>query len=179
MTSKRELAGIKLTLLNLSDAEQLLAFEIENQTWFEQFIPPREQDFYSLEGVTQHIQEFLLEFKCHRLLPLLIKDNSGQIIGRLNFTNVDLKKGTAHVGYRVGQHSVSKGVATTALNKGITELSSKGIKRLFAYADENNMASRKVLTTNGFVKVRIVENYAQLHSKPINCIEFTCLINKR
>tara|TARA_Y100001956_G_C4089635_1_gene172340 strand:- start:66 stop:593 length:528 start_codon:yes stop_codon:yes gene_type:complete len=174
-----ELTEIKLTLIKVSDANQLLDFEINNREWFEQFIPPRAEDFYSLEGVTQHIQEFLLEYKCNRLLPLLIRSAESQIIGRLNFTNVDLKKGTAHVGYRVGYDATSKGVATSALAIAIKELASKGIKRLFAYADVNNLASRKVLMSNGFVKVRIVDNYAELQGQPIDCIEFTCLINER
>lgn len=179
MSSSKPLADIKLSLIKVSDAKALLDFELSNRDWFEQFIPPREQEFYSLEGVTLHIQEFLLEYKCHQLVPLLIKDSEHQIIGRLNFTNVSLKKGTAHVGYRVGRDAISKGVATSALAIAIEELASKGIKRLFAYADVNNVASRKVLAANNFTKVRIIEHFAELHGKPIHCIEFTCLINKR
>ncbi|MDN3685807.1 GNAT family N-acetyltransferase [Vibrio sinaloensis] len=87
----------------------------------------------------------MLEYKCHQLLPLLICNANGDIIGRLNFTNVDLtKKRTAHVGYRVGKAYLSRGVAKTALGKGLIAMAEKGNQtRFFAYVDENNPASQK------------------------------------
>lgn len=179
MLSKTELTEVRLELLCTDDTEQLLEFELKNKAWFDKFIPPREQIFYSREGVLEHIQQFLLDYKCNQLLPLLIKNESREIIGRLNFTNVDLNKGTAHVGYRIAHQYTSRGVAKLALKKAITELSKKGIKRLFAYVEVSNIASQKVLSFNGFKKVRIIEEFAQLHGEEIHCIEFTCLINKR
>lgn len=176
MIEQKDFADIKLELLSLSHAEQLLDFELKNKGWFEQFIPPREQDFYCPEGVQTHIEHFLLEYKCHQLLPLIIRTSIGSIAGRLNFTNVDLKKGTAHVGYRVGKAFTSQGVAKTALARGMSVLKKRGIKRLFAYAEVNNMASQKVLTSNGFTKVRVVEDYAKLNGQSIDCIEYTCVL---
>ncbi|MFM2586759.1 GNAT family N-acetyltransferase [Vibrio sp. TBV020] len=177
MFSKKDFADIKLELLSLSEAEQLLQFELENKLWFEQFIPPRDNSFYSIEGVRAHIQEFLLEHKCEQLLPLVIKTATGSIAGRINFTNVNRTKGTAHVGYRVGKAFTSKGLAKTALSCGLSVLQGKGIHRVFAYAEVSNIASQKVLTSNGFTKVRIVENYAKLNGSSIDCIEFTCMLN--
>lgn len=176
MVSQKDLTDIKLELLDLKDSKQLLDFEQQNRDWFEQFIPPRDDNFYSSEGVVSHIQEFLLDYKCRQLLPLLIKNEQSVIIGRLNFTNLDFNKKTAHVGYRVGKLSTSKGVAKRALSRGVSLLASQGIRRLFAYAEVGNRASQKVLTANGFSKVRVVEHYAELHGKPIDCIEFTLLI---
>ncbi|EEX94107.1 GCN5-like N-acetyltransferase [Vibrio orientalis CIP 102891 = ATCC 33934] len=173
MNSKTDLTELTLALLTLEDAEQLLIFESENKSWFEQFIPPREQDFYSLDGVKAHIQEFLLEYKCRQLLPLLIKDNNQTIVGRLNFSNLDFKKKSAHVGYRVGQRFVSQGVATRALERGKVILNAQGVERLFAYAEVENKASQKVLLSNGFTKVRVVKDYAKLNGSMIDCIEFT------
>lgn len=178
MTGDRDITDICLKLLALESAQQLLEFELDNQKWFEEFIPPRESEFYSLDGVIDHIQHFLLEYKCHQLLPLLICNANGDIMGRLNFTNVDLTKRTAHVGYRVGKAFLSRGVAKTALRKGLIAMAEKGIKRVFAYVDENNPASQKVLLANGFVKVRVVEDYAILRGEPIHCIEYTCQLKK-
>lgn len=176
MAEQKDFADIKLELLSLDDAEQLLRFELENKGWFETYIPPRDQEFYSNEGVQTHIEHFLLEYKCHQLLPLIIKTSIGTIAGRLNFTNVDLRKGTAHVGYRVGKAFTRKGIAKRALARGMFVLKERGIKRIFAYAEVNNMASQKVLTSNGFTKVRVVEDYAKLHGKSIDCIEYTCVL---
>ncbi|RTZ17415.1 N-acetyltransferase [Vibrio aquaticus] len=177
MSSKKEFAEITLELLSLDDAEQLLAFESDNKGWFDQFIPPREENFYSLHGVQAHIQEFLLDYKCRQLLPLLIKDRNHTILGRLNFTNLDFKKNTAHVGYRVGQKYVSMGVATQALERGIAILKTQGIGRLFAYVEVSNKASQKVLLSNGFHRIRVVENYAKLNGNDIECIEYSIKLN--
>ena len=73
MVSEKDLTDIKLELLDLKDSQQLLDFEQQNRDWFEQFIPPREDNFYSSEGVVSHIQEFLLDYKCRQLLPLLMQ----------------------------------------------------------------------------------------------------------
>lgn len=163
-----------LELLCVDDAEQLLEFEENNKDWFDQFIPPRESDFYCLQGVTEHIQEFLLDYKCHQLLPFLIKNNEQEIIGRMNFTSLNSRKGTAHVGYRVGKAFTSKGVATGALALAKVKLKEEGFKRLFAYAEQSNTASQRVLTSNGFRRVRVVEDFAKLHGQSISCIEFSC-----
>ncbi|MDN3685806.1 hypothetical protein QW180_28560 [Vibrio sinaloensis] len=58
MTGDRDITDICLKLLALESAQQLLEFELDNQKWFEEFIPPRESEFYSLDGVIDHIQHF-------------------------------------------------------------------------------------------------------------------------
>lgn len=168
---------MQLSLIRLKDAEELLAFELANQTWFEQFIPPREQEFYTKSGVEQHIREFLLDYQCNEMLPLLIKDNNDQIIGRLNVTNIDTIRRTAHLGYRVGQASTKQGVAKWAVAEVVNMLRDKGIKKLFAYAATGNPASQKVLTNNNFLPVKVVHDYAELHGELIDCIEFKRMID--
>ncbi|KGY11544.1 GCN5 family acetyltransferase [Vibrio tubiashii] len=168
---------MKLSLIRLKDAEELLAFELANQVWFEQFIPPREPDFYTKSGVEQHIREFLLDYQCNELLPLLIKDENDRIIGRLNVTNIDTIRCTAHLGYRVGQGSTKQGVAKGAVAEVVKMLRAKGIKTLFAYAATSNPASQKVLTNNRFQPIKLIHEYAELNGESIDCIEFKRLID--
>lgn len=52
-----------LHLLQPNDASALLDFEVENREWFEQFVPAREDRFYSNEGVAEQITDFLTEYK--------------------------------------------------------------------------------------------------------------------
>lgn len=163
---------MKLTLINLNDAQALLEFEITNKQWFEQFIPPREQHFYSLVGIKQHIREFLLDFKCNEMIPLLIKSDNNRIIGRVNITNIDGNKRHAHLGYRVGKSEIKQGVAKWAVAEVIDMLKKQRIEQLYAYTELSNIASQKVLTTNQFNRVRIVANFTKLHGKPIDCIEY-------
>ncbi|WP_038176497.1 GNAT family N-acetyltransferase [Vibrio pacinii] len=167
---------MKLTLINLNDAQALLEFEITNKQWFEQFIPPREQHFYSLVGVKQHIREFLLDFKCNEMIPLLIKSDNNRIIGRINITNIDGNKRIAHLGYRVGKSEIKQGVAKWAVSEVIDMLKKQNIKQLYAYAEIRNVASQSVLSANGFSKVRLVKNFAKLHGQAIDCLEYKRLI---
>lgn len=163
---------MKLSLITLKDAKELLVFELENQTWFEQFITPRQQDFYSLKGVQQHIREFLLDYQCDEMIPLLIKNAHDQIIGRVNVTNIDQVRSCAHLGYRVGKAAVNQGVAKWAVSEVTEMVKAKGIRHLIAYAALENLASQRVLTSNGFVSEKVVHGYAELHGSPIDCIEF-------
>ena len=162
---------MNLSLVDLSDARALLEFECQNKDWFDQFIPPREPNFYSMNGVKQHIRELLLDYHSHEMLPMLIKD-SGQIVGRLNVFEIEYDKGSAQLGYRVGQEYVNKGIANWAVSTIIDQLSDMGIVRLFAHASPENPASCRVLEKNGFVSIELVENFAYLNSKAIHCYKY-------
>ena len=167
---------VKLALITLKDAEALLEFELDNKAWFEEFIPPREEGFYSIQGVQQHIREFLLDYQCNEMIPLVIKSLDNQIIGRINLTNLDSVRRSAHLGYRVGKASTNQGVAKWAVSEVTKLVEQKGIKKVFAYAALENPASQKVLTNNGFQPVKVVQDYAELHGKSIDCIEFRLLV---
>ncbi|MGD8234342.1 GNAT family N-acetyltransferase [Vibrio sp. TRT 1302] len=168
---------MKLALISLRDAKQLLDFELSNKQWFEQFIPPREDGFYCLEGVQAHIREFLLDYRCNQLVPLLIKDTDNKIIGRINVSNIDTKRRIGHLGYRVGQASINQGVAKWAVEQLATYIQGKSVDTLYAYAATNNPASQKVLTGSGFESVKVVHNYAELNGEMIDCIEYRLRIN--
>lgn len=167
---------MKLALIKLSDAQQLLDFELSNKQWFEQFIPPREDDFYSLAGVEQHIREFLLDYHCNELIPMLIKSSDNKIIGRINVSNIDRVKGIAHLGYRVAQEAINRGVAKWAVSQLGTVLQGTKVQTIYAYASTSNPASQKVLVSSGFESVKLVENYAQLHGEMIDCIEYRLVV---
>ena len=159
------------SLIDLSDAEALLEFERRNRDWFDRFIPPREAEFYSLSGVKQHIRELLLDYHCHEMLPMLIKDN-GQIVGRLNVIEIDYNQSLAQIGYRVGHDHINKGVAHWAVSKIIDQLSDMGIVQVVAHASPDNPASCRVLEKNGFIVMELVENFAHLNGEAIHCHKY-------
>ncbi|RSD28324.1 GNAT family N-acetyltransferase [Vibrio pectenicida] len=161
-----------LELLSEGWSEQLLQFELQNKEWFESMIPSREIDFYSLEGVKEHIQLFLLEYKAKTLIPMLIVDDSGIILGRVNVSNVDYRKKLGHIGYRVGKNFTNRGLAKFAVANMTRIVEKLEILELVAYASTTNLASQKVLLANGFKPIDLVSNYAELNGNPINCIEF-------
>ncbi|WP_114786386.1 GNAT family N-acetyltransferase [Vibrio tetraodonis] len=163
---------MRLELLSKKHDKKLLKFELENKDWFESMIPPRDPDFYSLLGITEHIQLFLLEYKARTLIPMLIIDDKENLVGRINVSNIDSNKHQAHIGYRVGQAFTNRGIAKYAVTNMVRIVEKFGIKELLAYASTENIASQKVLKTNGFKAVGLVPNYAELHGVSIDCIEF-------
>ncbi len=56
--------------LKMTDAQALLAFEIQNREWFESHIDARDPAFYSLQGVADHIESYLSDFAIGAWHPL-------------------------------------------------------------------------------------------------------------
>ncbi|USD35264.1 MULTISPECIES: GNAT family N-acetyltransferase [Vibrio] len=162
---------MQLELLKEGHREKLLEFELQNREWFEANIPPREMDFYSQKGVQEHIQMFLLEFTAKTLIPMLIVED-GEILGRVNVSNINRRKKVAHLGYRVGKSFTNRGVAKFAVSNIIQVVEEIGVKTLIAYASTENVASQKVLIANGFKQNKVVNHYAEMNGEPIDCIEF-------
>jgi ribosomal-protein-alanine N-acetyltransferase len=81
---------VTIRTLQPDDAASLLRFELDNRHWFERHIEPRDADFYSPQGVAQHIGMYLSGFANGTWHPLIIADADGQIIGRANLKDIDL-----------------------------------------------------------------------------------------
>ncbi|MDN3611707.1 GNAT family N-acetyltransferase [Vibrio ostreicida] len=168
---------MQLVLLKKSDVEKLLEFELDNRAWFEQNIPAREIGFYSKQGVRKHIQLFLDEYRQKSMIPMLIVNTSGDILGRINVSEINRKKSVAYLGYRVGKKSINQGVAKFAVASIIGILEKIGIQRLVAFASTENQASQNVLLSSGFTPGKVVKKYAQMNNKSVDCIEFQLLLS--
>ncbi|MGF1778044.1 GNAT family N-acetyltransferase [Vibrio nomapromontoriensis] len=172
--------GIQVTLLHLNDCAALLAFETENQAWFEQHVPPREDGFYSLEGVRAQTQEFLLYHRAGLMFPMLIKTPSGAICGRIN---VNVKESTptqAEIGYRIGHNYLKQGIASSALRLLLLQLrESSSLTQVRAHAVTTNLGSRKVLENNGFRPVREINAFTQLNGIDVDVIEYYQPLSER
>tara|TARA_R110001606_G_scaffold390602_1_gene557713 strand:+ start:358 stop:879 length:522 start_codon:yes stop_codon:yes gene_type:complete len=161
-----------LRLLSRSDSRALLLFEKKNRAWFELHINPREVGFYSDEGVKKHIEEFLSQHQRKSMLPMLIIDDSGEIAGRINLTDINLVLSEAYLGYRLGEKFTGRGIAKQAVEQIIQQANELKLHKLIAFASVDNIASQKVLTYNGFVEMKTHENFAEVQGKNINCIEY-------
>ncbi|MEZ9541643.1 GNAT family N-acetyltransferase [Vibrio sp. 10N.286.48.C11] len=155
-----------LHLLQPNDASALLDFEVENREWFEQFVPAREDSFYSNEGVAEQITSFLTEYENGEMIPMLIKDANGTICGRINVRDIDQNAGSGELGYRVGHAYGSKGIASNAVRKLLIYLAEhSSLKYVDAYALVGNVGSNKILSKAGFDLVERVESYAVFKGK--------------
>ncbi|MFA0550368.1 GNAT family N-acetyltransferase [Vibrio sp. Evd11] len=152
---------IFLHLLHSNDVSALLEFEVENREWFEQFVPAREDSFYSYAGVAEQVTSFLTEYGNGEMIPMLIKDANGTICGRFNVRDIDQNTESGELGYRVGHAFGSKGIASNSVRKLLIYLAEhSSLKYVDAYALVGNVGSNKILSNTGFDLVERVESYA-------------------
>lgn len=147
--------SIRIRTLRSSDVEELLAFELENRTWFERHVAPRSADFYSTEGVRTHIATYLSDFSQGSWHPFVIVEPDGKIVGRANLKSIGSSDRSAEVGYRIAEKACGRGLATLALRH-LTYVAKVrwGLVRLVAYVDGRNIGSIKVLNRCGFSSVQ-------------------------
>ncbi|MDH6627978.1 ribosomal-protein-alanine N-acetyltransferase [Streptomyces sp. LBL] len=136
-----------LERLRADHTDALLAFERANRAYFARSVPDR-QDAYFAE-FTARLQALLAEQDtgvCHFHLLL---DDEGRLIGRINL--VDVERGSAELGYRIGEPAAGRGMATAAVRE-MCRLAGTtyGLVSLTARTTLDNPASRTVLERNGF-----------------------------
>jgi [ribosomal protein S5]-alanine N-acetyltransferase len=127
--------------------EAVLAFERANRAYFATLISDRGDDFY--ERYAEHHREALAEQDRGACIFHVLVDQNGALIGRFNL--YDVADGSAEVGYRVAQHAVGRGVATS----GVRELCRRaqteyGLRMLTARTRSTGHASQRVLEKAGF-----------------------------
>lgn len=161
---------ISINRLQEHDAEELYQFEKDNRQFFEQMVPSREEDYYNFETFKIRHKELLAEQQEEKSKFYLIRDNSGNIIGRINLVDIDTTNAIAEVGYRVGQEYGGKGIGARALKLLLeTEMSVKKIK---AKTTTNNIASQRVLEKNGFKQVYIDDNAFEMNGQKLQFIHY-------
>ena len=131
--------------LHQTHAEALLLFEKQNRAFFERVITARDDAFYSMDGVRQHIN---LLTRANDADAYLLIDGS-EIIARANLKQIQANH-DAEIGYRVSQSVAGKGVGSRCVDFVIRQARKRQLTQLYAYVMANNPASEKVLVNNGF-----------------------------
>jgi RimJ/RimL family protein N-acetyltransferase len=140
----------ELQRLRADHAGAVLAFELANRAYFAASISDRGDEYY--DQFTERHNALLAEQEagicaCHVLVA-----EDGSVLGRFNL--YDCENGTAVLGYRVAQHVAGRGVATATIRE-LCRLAAEeyGLRTLKAATTRENVASQKVLTKAGFVRV--------------------------
>ncbi len=136
-----------LERLRAEHADALLAFERENRAYFARSVPDRGDAYFA--GFAARHRALLAEqdaVTCHFHVVL---DDRGELVGRVNL--VDVRAGTAELGYRIGERFAGRGVATAAVGE-VCRLAdvAYGLSSLTAVTTLDNPASMAVLGRNGF-----------------------------
>lgn len=144
---------ITIEKLRLEDAEAVIYFEKENRAYFEKMVPSRGDDYYYYDKFITRHQQLLTEQNQGLSYFYLIRKTNGEILGRINFVDIDNSQNSGHIGYRVGEKHTGQGIAYRALHTLMNNLNREGFTRIFAKTTNNNIASQKVLEKNGFKKL--------------------------
>ncbi|MBT2690226.1 GNAT family N-acetyltransferase [Bacillus sp. ISL-47] len=151
---------ILLKELTVGYAEKLLDFEQENRTYFEQFVPPREEGYYFKESVISSILEMQKSRNDNKYYLYLLINEKQQIAGRINVYNIDGETLEAEIGYRIGLRFTGMGYASEAVRLISRETKEVlGLKRLKALTLSFNGASSRVLEKNGFMEGETLERH--------------------
>jgi ribosomal-protein-alanine N-acetyltransferase len=144
----------ELRRLRANDAPAVLAFEVTNRTYFAKYISDRGDDYF-LNFTEQHNAQ-IAEQETGSCVYHVLVDDDGAILGRFNLYEVH--DGTAVVGYRIAESVAGRGVATAFVHELCQLAATKNdLQILSAAVSDENIASKKVLTSNGFVAVGSAE----------------------
>ena len=140
----------KLERLRPDHAPALLDFELENRAYFAASIPDRGDDYFA--SFDERHRELLGWQADGTDLPHVLVEADGTIVGRVNLFEV--AGGSASLGYRIAERAAGRGLATAAVRQLCALAAGQyGLTELRAAAKVDNIASRTVLTRNGFVPV--------------------------
>ena len=140
----------ELQRLRADHAPAILAFELTNRAYFATFISDRGDEFF--DQFTELHNALLAEQEAGTCVFHVLVGEDGAVLGRFNL--VDIKDGTAELGYRLAQQVAGRGVATATVQElcGLA-VAQYGLRTLRAATTYDNVASQKVLTKAGFVPV--------------------------
>lgn len=138
-----------LERLRADHADALLAFERANRAYFARSIPDRGDAYF--EEFAALLEDRLAEQDAGLCHFHVLVDEEGELVGRVNL--VDVAAGSAELGYRIGELTAGRGVATAAV-RDLCRLAGTtyGLVSLTAMATLDNPASRTVLERNGFTE---------------------------
>lgn len=146
-----DLDRLQLQTPTSADLPALLAFELDNRTYFESWVTARAPSYYTAEGIATAIEQAQREREkdtAHQYLATL----DGQIIGRVNLTAVTRPYfNKAALGYRIGERFGGRGYATRVVALLLQEaFGALDLWRLEATARPQNLGSIAVMQRNGF-----------------------------
>jgi len=93
-----------------------------------------------------------------RLLPLVVVDAGGEILGGGTLHHLDAERGIVEIGYWLLPHARGRGVATRVAHLLVEHAFSLGVRRVAAYVNVGNERSERVLERAGFTREGVVRS---------------------
>jgi RimJ/RimL family protein N-acetyltransferase len=93
-----------------------------------------------------------------RLLPLVVVDADGTILGGGTLHHLDDERGVVEIGYWLYPHARGRGVATRTARLLAEHAFALGVSRVAAYVNVGNVASERVVERAGFTREGVVRS---------------------
>ena len=156
--------------------ERLFSFESENRKWFEEWVPPRPDDYFEYERFVSYGKRLIEEMEAGEGLYFIGFDQ-GEIVGRFNLTFVE--SNIVDIGYRVALKHIGKGYAHRFSMLLIEKAKVSGVEKITAEALIENGASTKVLRKLGFELVSNETQIVKLGTKEFSLVPYQLLLTKQ
>jgi ribosomal-protein-alanine N-acetyltransferase len=151
-------------LASIDDAEALEAQVRANREFLEPWEPLRDESYYTLTAQREQLSRALDSYAVGSMMPLVIVDDDDQLIGRLNINSII--RGafqSASLGYWVAQSQNGRGVATRAVAEAVEiAFGQLDLHRLQGETLPSNVASQRVLESNGFIRYGFAPTYIKI-----------------
>lgn len=163
----------------IADADAVLAFELQNRDYFEQWVHSRTDAYYDLSQVRATLHAAEVEREQDKSFQYLIwvadsEADQPQLAGRINLTNIVRPHyNKATLGYRMAQQATGKGIASCAIKLLLEEaFGSLKLWRIEAVVRPANIGSAKVLEKNGFSQFGRSIRSVKLHGEWQDLLHF-------
>lgn len=162
--------SINIELIHLDNIKDVFDFEVENKEFFERTLPPRPEGYFNFNEFKNIMIEILEEQSRGECYMHIIRDQSGCVVGRINFHSVEgISHQEAELGYRIGELDQGKGYASEAVKLAAEKVfSDYGIKTIKAGTSTKNGGSQRVLEKNGFLLIGKEDKVMKVNGQWVN-----------
>lgn len=157
---------IKIEPVSMANAKEILAFELENRSYFESMLPSRGDDYYVYENFIKIIGEICEDQRLGTLYMNIIRNAENEMVGRVNLFPIELEGHSRafELGYRIAEKHQGKGYATEAV-KQLMHLAFEvfEIDCVQALTAPHNLASQNILIKNDFAFIKRIPNDVEVN----------------
>jgi [ribosomal protein S5]-alanine N-acetyltransferase len=135
-----------------------------NRDFLAPWQPIQNDAYFTVDGQRAVIQDALIRHAQGSILPHVILDESGRVVGRITLSGI--VRGafqSCSLGYWVSAPDNGRGLATAAVRDIIGEaFGNLGLHRIQAETLPRNVRSQRVLERNGFVRIGMAPAYLNI-----------------
>lgn len=153
-------------LLTPDLAERFQLFLLENRSYFAPFEPLRNEDYFTLDSVSQRIASAQKDYEARKCLQIVFTlKGENNIIGSINFTNFIFGVFQAcYLGFSLDHAHQGKGLMREALKDSLDYVQMHyGFHRIMANHLPDNARSSRTLASLGFVKEGYAHSYLKIN----------------